>query len=89
MAKRRRASSVGASAESEPALERAGPELALDLEAAIALLPEQARHVFVLRAIYGHTHDEIADLLSIAPGTVRAHFFRARQDLMRALRLEE
>lgn len=87
MARRRGMPSLDTS--TEPAFDGAQPDLALDLEAAIAGLPEQARYVFVLRAIYGHTHDEVADLLSIAPGTARAHFFRARQDLMRALRLEE
>lgn len=57
----------------------------LDLEAAIASLPAQARHVFVLRAIYGYSHEEVADTLDIAPGTARAHYFRARDALKRAL----
>ena len=31
-----------------------------DLEQAIARLPDRAREVFVLRAVYGYTHEEIA-----------------------------
>jgi RNA polymerase sigma-70 factor (ECF subfamily) len=61
------------------------PDAGLDLEAAIASLPAQARHVFVLRAIYGYSHEEVAATLEIAPGTARAHYFRARDALKRAL----
>ncbi|HSG63564.1 MAG TPA: sigma-70 family RNA polymerase sigma factor [Gammaproteobacteria bacterium] len=75
--------------EMEPPLTTHGPEVALDLETAMAGLPEQARHVFVLRAVYGHSHDEVAQLLGIASGTARAHFFNARQILMRALKRED
>ena len=73
--------------------EGAGPdtpaEVGLDLEMAIAELPEQARHIFVLHAVYGHTHEEIADLLGLVSGTVRAHYHRARQALKGRLALED
>jgi RNA polymerase sigma-70 factor (ECF subfamily) len=62
---------------------------ARDLEAAIGALPEQARHIFVLKAVYGYSHDEIAAFMGIAAGTARAHFHRARQLLMRELKLED
>ena len=74
-------------------VEGAGPnspaEVGLDLETAIAELPEQARHIFVLRAVYGHSHEEIAELLGLVSGTVRAHYHRARQALQGRLALEE
>jgi RNA polymerase sigma-70 factor (ECF subfamily) len=86
---RRRSRPAASLDESEPPRTTHGPDVALDLEAAIAELPEQARYVFVLRAVYGHSHDEIAQMLEIAPGTARAHFFNARRILMRALKLED
>jgi RNA polymerase sigma-70 factor (ECF subfamily) len=60
---------------------RAVPESASDqrdLETAIASLPEGARHVFVLHAVYGYTHDEAAGMLGIASGTSKAQLHRAR-----------
>ncbi len=73
-------------------LEQAAPdaptEVGMDIETAIAALPEQARHVFVLRAVYGHTHEEIAELLGLVSGTVRAHYHRARLALKEQLGLE-
>jgi RNA polymerase sigma-70 factor (ECF subfamily) len=57
----------------------------MDLEQAIAALPARARQVFVLHDVEGYRHDEIAALMDIAAGTVRAQLFRARQLLMEAL----
>ena len=59
----------------------------MDLEAAIQTLPNGAREVFVLYAVYGHTHQEIADTLDLAVGTCKAQVHRARK-LLRA-RLEK
>jgi len=61
--------------------ETAGPPagLALDLERAIAALPPGARAVFVLHDVEGYEHGEIAALTGIAPGTSKAHLFRARR----------
>jgi RNA polymerase sigma-70 factor (ECF subfamily) len=61
----------------------------IDLETAIAELPDQARNVFVLRALYGYSHDEIAQFTGIAAGTARAHYHRARELLQRRLKLED
>lgn len=55
------------------------PGLALDLDRAIAALPPGARSVFVLHDIEGYQHQEIAELTGIAPGTSKAHLFRARR----------
>lgn len=54
----------------------------IDLERGIALLPPNARQVFVLHDVEGYRHDEIARQMSLAPGTVRAHLHRARKFLL-------
>ena len=58
-----------------------------DLAAAIDRLPEGARHVFVLHAVYGYSHDETGAMLDIATGTSKAQLHRARRLL--AQQLEE
>ena len=58
-----------------------------DLAAAIDRLPEGARHVFVLNAVYGYSHEESSDMLGIAVGTTKAQLHRARRLL--AQQLEE
>ncbi len=55
----------------------------MDLEAAVQSLPDGAREVFVLFAVYGYTHQEIADTLDLAVGTCKAQVHRARK-LLRA-----
>jgi RNA polymerase sigma-70 factor (ECF subfamily) len=61
------------------------PRERVDLEQAIAALPEGARHVFVLYEIEGYKHDEIADMMGIASGTTKAQLHRARKLLREAL----
>jgi RNA polymerase sigma-70 factor (ECF subfamily) len=53
------------------------------IEEAIAALPRAIRAVFVLRAIEGHTHVDIARLLGIRVGTSEVRYYRA----VRALRV--
>lgn len=53
-------------------------DFGLDFEAAIARLPEGARHVFVLHDVEGYRHEEIAGLLGVTPGTTKAQLHRAR-----------
>ena len=53
--------------------------LSLDLERAIARLPEGAREVFLLFDVEGYRHAEIAEMLGIAAGTSKAQLFRARR----------
>jgi RNA polymerase sigma-70 factor (ECF subfamily) len=57
----------------------------IDLERAIATLPNGARMAFVLHEVEGYRHEEIAEMAGIAPGTVRAQLHRARRLLMEAL----
>jgi RNA polymerase sigma-70 factor, ECF subfamily len=60
-------------------------DAALDLERAIALLPTNARAVFVLYDVEGYKHAEIAEMTGVAVGTVKAQLHRARQLLQTAL----
>ena len=50
-----------------------------DLSEAVQRLPKGARHVFVLHAVYGYSHDETGDMLGIASGTSKAQLHRARR----------
>ena len=61
------------------------PEAGFDLEKAMAALPPGARAVFVLHDVEGRTHEEIAAMLDLAPGTSKAQLFRARRLLREAL----
>jgi RNA polymerase sigma-70 factor (ECF subfamily) len=61
-----------------PAVERRTSGAALDLDAAIRLLPDGARQVFVLYDVEGYGHDEIADRMGISVGTSKSQLHRAR-----------
>jgi RNA polymerase sigma-70 factor (ECF subfamily) len=61
------------------------PETAIALERAIASLPEGARSVLVLHDVEGYKYEEIARLLGVALGTVKAQLHRARRLVMEAL----
>lgn len=59
-------------------------EIDLDLtqlDKLILKLPDQTRQVFVLHALQGEPHQQIADWLGIAVGTSKAQFYRARKRL--------
>jgi RNA polymerase sigma-70 factor (ECF subfamily) len=64
---------------------RERPGMAMDLERAIARLPDRARTVFVLHDVEGYKHSEISDLAGMAVGTSKAQLSRARQLLRKAL----
>ena len=77
---------AGRETEWDPAVERktagdrdvrAGPQL--DLEQAIAKLPERARTVLVLFDVEGYSHAEIADMTGMAVGSSKAQLHRARK----------
>jgi len=55
------------------------PGTRMDLERAIASLPEGARKVLILRDIHGYKYDEIAEMQGVALGTVKAQIHRARK----------
>ena len=57
-----------------------------DLSEAVDRLPTGARHVFVLHAIYGYSHDEAGKMLGIAAGTSKAQLHRAKRLLAQQLK---
>ncbi len=69
----------------EPIADPAGGDDAIDLEHAIATLPDGARDVYVLHDVYGYTHREIAGLLGIVEGTSKSQLNRARSLLRMSL----
>ncbi len=73
-------SPVGATVTRPPAT-----ETAIVLERAIATLPPGARQVFVLHDVSGYRYREIAQIMGIALGTVKAHLHRARSLLRQEL----
>ena len=66
-----------------------GPDLRLQLEEAILTLPERMRACFVLYAVEGFPQKEIAEMLRIREGTVKAQIFQARERLRAILTDEE
>jgi RNA polymerase sigma factor (sigma-70 family) len=60
----------------------------MDLERCIARLPEGGRLVFVFHDVEGYTHREIAELLNVAVGTVKAQLHRSRR-LLRTMLNED
>ncbi len=59
-----------------------------EIEAAVGELPDGAREVLVLSAIYGYSHAETAEMLGVAEGTCKAQLHRARALLRRKLNPE-
>lgn len=69
----------------ENGVRQAMPETKLDLERAIAALPDGAREVLVLHDIQGYRYREIAEMTEIAEGTVKSQLNRARRLVREAL----
>jgi RNA polymerase sigma-70 factor (ECF subfamily) len=61
-----------------PAAPRQSPIARIDLERAIAQLPEGCRDAFVLHDVEGFDHKEVGRLLGIAEGTSKSQVFKAR-----------
>ncbi len=79
---RRRAARIASSDDIEQfdTVEQQTPAgVAMDLEDAIAKLPEQARAIFVLHDVEGFQHNEIAEKMGLAVGTSKAQLHRARK----------
>lgn len=93
---RQEATSLAADDEDGAALDRIGDSSVaadsgdvMDIEAAIASLPAGSRHVVVLQAVYGYSHEEVAEMLGIAVGTCKAQLHRGRKLLRERLGLSE
>ena len=54
------------------------PLLAQRLEAALDRLPEGMRRVLILHDVEGYTHQDIGELMGVAPGTSKSQLFKAR-----------
>jgi RNA polymerase sigma-70 factor (ECF subfamily) len=81
----RSATQADGSRKTEGSVRPASVHEAIDLERAIAGLPNGARTVFVLHDVEGYQHGEIAKMTGTAEGTCRAQLHRARKLLMEAL----
>ncbi len=83
---RREQDRIRAVSDVAPARESIGDSGGLqDIEKAMDELPSGARHVFVLYAVYGYSHDETSEMLGIASGTSKAQLHRARRLLAQQL----
>jgi RNA polymerase sigma-70 factor (ECF subfamily) len=75
----------GGRSNTDPERETALSEIRRLLEQSIDALPEPFREVFVLRQVEGLSVEETAQVLSLAPETVKTRLHRARIRLRRAL----
>jgi RNA polymerase sigma-70 factor (ECF subfamily) len=66
----------------------ANAAFAIDFAAAVNLLPDAARKVFVLHDVEGYKHREIGKLIGITAGTSKGQLHRARMILRRYLGAE-
>ena len=64
---------------------RAMPETRVDLERAIARLPQGARTVLLLVDVEGYPYEDVAQMLGVTVGTVKSQLHRARRLTMEAL----
>jgi hypothetical protein len=65
------------------------PAPAHEFWAAVRSLPPMQAHVIALHYVEDRSVYDIAELLGVAPGTVKTHLFRARRALAAKLGLEE
>lgn len=61
----------------------------LDLEKAISCLPDRMRECFILFAVEDIKQSEIANILGISEGTVKAHISQAKQKIKFILNIKE
>jgi RNA polymerase sigma-70 factor, ECF subfamily len=59
--------------------------LRMKLERAMEQLPEGMRRVLVLHDVEGYTHEEMGEMLGVAPGTCKSQLFKARARMRRLL----
>lgn len=65
---------------------REATELRLTLEWAMEQIPDGMRKVLVLHDVEGFTHEEIGEMLGVAPGTSKSQLFKARAKMRTLLR---
>jgi RNA polymerase sigma factor (sigma-70 family) len=69
----------------EASVELVDESESMRLELKIQQLPERARLVFVLFAIEGYRHEEIAKMLNMAVGSSKSQYHRAKRLLRKSL----
>ncbi|MDQ3043928.1 MAG: sigma-70 family RNA polymerase sigma factor [Chloroflexota bacterium] len=77
---------TGTSPSEEPENFATRRELAIYLEQALAILPDDQRLAIILSDIQGYGYDEIATITGVAAGTVKSRISRGRGRLRQALR---
>ena len=60
---------------------RETPGARIDIERAVARLPEGCRVAFVLHDVEGLEHKQISDMLGVSEGTSKSQVFKARMKL--------
>jgi len=61
----------------------------LSLESALSTLPVEDREVLALYYVQKRTTKEIAEVVGVAPGTIMARLFRAREKLRKQMASQE
>lgn len=56
------------------------------VRAAVESLPAKLRSILMMRTVEGLSYEELAQILGISVGAVRSRLFRARQELLAAMR---
>lgn len=60
-------------------------DLAAQVQECLSQIPLQARQILVLRDIQGFSYDELSEMLSLKPGTVKSRLHRARAAMRECL----
>lgn len=61
------------------------PETPFELGSALAMLPPKQRAIVALRYLDDLSIDQVADIMNVAPGTVKSQTFRALANLRKVL----
>jgi RNA polymerase sigma-70 factor (ECF subfamily) len=60
-------------------------DLAVQVQECLNHIPLAARQILVLRDIQGFSYDELSEMLSLKPGTVKSRLHRARAAMRECL----
>ncbi len=60
-------------------------DLAAQVQECLNQIPHQARQILILRDVQGFSYDELSEMLSLKPGTVKSRLHRARVALRECL----
>jgi RNA polymerase sigma-70 factor (ECF subfamily) len=60
-------------------------DLAAQVQECLNQIPPQARQILILRDVQGFSYEELSDMLSVKPGTVKSRLHRARAAMRECL----